>query len=186
MAAGGFFTQVHRVAGVGEAIRAVLLRLDPPSLAWLGQLEAPRLAHSLGECMGALDAGCEAGRPMRASEAELFEPALTYYTHGQLRASNMPQSSAVGRDMPLQGGSVKRVRLLIGKRTQLLCADDVPDADAAAAVTSTSTARAGEADGPEATPRHLCAEVAEPLGPLYAARTYFLGSGARAVAQLLG
>ena len=84
---GGFFTQTHDVVGVGEAVRALLLQLDGASLAWLGQAEAPRLTACLDECVEGLDAGCDAGRPFRASEAELFEPATVYHSHGQLRAA---------------------------------------------------------------------------------------------------
>ena len=40
---GGFFTQVHQVVCVGDAVRAELLQLDRASLDWLVTREAPRL-----------------------------------------------------------------------------------------------------------------------------------------------
>ena len=51
---------MHRVVCVGEACRALLLQLDGPSLAWLGNAEAPRLAAGLAECMGTVDASVDA------------------------------------------------------------------------------------------------------------------------------
>ena len=202
---GGFFTQSHDVVGVGESVRALLLQLDAPALAWLGQAEAPRLAACLDECVSAIDASCDAGRPFRASEAELFEPATVYHTHGQLRAAQIPRASAMvglgggGGEAaqlrhPVLGrggaggdaadaadaadGALRRVGVLVGARTGLLLSPP-PGAPPPAP----SNARVGDAGGAEATPRHLCAELAEAIGPLYFGRTYFLGSGARAPPQ---
>ena len=192
---GGFFTQQHAVSGVGEAVRALLLQLDVPSLAWLGLVESPRLASCLSECLGSIDLACEAGRPIRHSEAELFETVLAYHTHGQLRANNLPKASALPSNAPpdvpaahtaatASSGALRRVGCLIGKRTALLCsgagASGAATGAAATPPPEPSTARAGEAGGCEPAPRHMCAELCEPVGPLYAGRTYFLGSGARA------
>ena len=189
---GGFFTQTHTVSGVGEAVRALLLQLDAPSLAWLGFVESPRLAGCLSDCLGALDLSCDAGRPFRQSEAELFEPALAYHTHGQLRANDLPKASALPSNAPpdapaattpasASGHALRRVGCLIGKRSSLLCTGGAGGASAMATpLCEPSPARPGESGGPEAAPRHVCAELAEPMGPLYAGRTYFLGSGARA------
>ena len=191
---GGFFTQQHAVAGMGEAVRAVLLQLDVPNLEWLSFVEGPRLASCLSECLGSFDAVCEAGRPLRASEVELCEPALAYHAHGQLRATNLPVASALlasPPDLPAftskgapssgvassgPGGQLRPVGLLIGHHTSAL----LHAAKTANAGAKPSAARPGEPDGYEAAPRHMCLELAEPIGPLYAGRTYFLGSGARA------
>ena len=183
---GGFFTQVHKVSCVGEETRAVLLQLDPPSLEWLGANEAPRLAACLHECVGTVDASTDGGRPLRASEAELFEPALVYHSHGQLRANNMPNASALpGSTSSIAPHGVKRLGAYIGRRSALLCGASgglkaLPSAGPPGEATAAATARSGDPDGPEAQPRHLCAELTEPFGPLYAGRSYFLGSGARA------
>ena len=100
----------------------VLLQLDPPSLEWLGANEAPRLAACLHECVGTVDATTDGGRPLRASEAELFEPALVYHSHGQLRANNMPNASALpGNTSSIAPHGVKRLGAYIGRRSALLC-----------------------------------------------------------------
>lgn len=117
---GGFFTQLHVVLGVGEAVRALQLRLDRPGMAWLCDEEAPRLVGCLNECLGTIDSACEAARPLRASEAELFEPALTYATHGKLRAGQTPTDSAVIGGTRVTTGRLARVAALIGSRTSLL------------------------------------------------------------------
>lgn len=90
VSAGGFFTQLHRVTCVGEAVRAVVLQLDDASLNWITSHEAPRLSSCLAECIGTVDAACEGGRPLRSSEMELFEPALDYHTHGGAPESSPP------------------------------------------------------------------------------------------------
>ena len=176
---GGFFTQQHEVTSVAEALRALQLQLDAPALGWLRDVEAPRLAGCLADCLQSVDVACDGGRAVRLSEAELFEPALTYHAHGKLRERTIPSASAVVGEAPLAPAVcaapdvplVGRVSLLVGGRTALL--GDGPK-------TSCSAARAGEAGGPELLSRHLCCEVTEPLGPLYAGRSYFLSTGARA------
>ena len=119
---------------------------------------------------------------MRASESELFEAALTYYSHGELRARNLPLASAVPTGA---AAGVKRLGAYIGKRTALLSQADAagakPDAGGAGAATAAAMARAGEAEGPESSPRHVCAELSEPCGPMYVGRTYFLGGQANCV-----
>ena len=184
---GGFFTQVHAVRGVGEAVRALLVQLDAPSLAWLAHAEAPRLNGCLAACLATLDAACDAGRPLRTSEADLYEPALTYWAHGQLRAGNVPATSAIPSYTPSRAADAADaanavgggVALWLGARTGALAARGAVGGGGGGG-DGCSEARVGEPDGPEGAPRHLCAELAEPLGPIYAARTYFLGTGARA------
>lgn len=184
---GGFFTQQHEVLGVGEELRAIELQLDGACLGWLQDVEAPRLGHCLQDCLQAIDTSCDGGRPMRMSEAELYEPALTYHSHGKLRERTIPCASAIAGEVPrvpavppplggaaataaadADGARTGRVSLLIGGRTALLTA---------AAAQACSAARFGEPGGPELLARHLCAELQEAIGPLYAGRTYFLGTG---------
>ena len=124
---------------------------------------------------------------MRSSEADFFEAALLYHSHGGLRASSLPKASALADGAEASVAGVARLGAYIGSRSALLCgaagglrALPNTEAEALGAATTAATARAGEPDGPEAAPRHVCAELVEPCGPLYAGRTYFWGSGARA------
>ena len=120
---GGFFTQQHEVVCVGEGVRALLLRLDPPALRWLVDKEAGRLGGCLVECLGSIDEACDAGRQLKTAEADLYEPALLYDEYCRLRSAALPAVSALGLSgaaaEAARAPGVAGMRLLLGERTRV-------------------------------------------------------------------
>ena len=163
---GGFFTQRHRCVPCGRAIGAPLSLVDARALRWLVEAEAPRLRGSWDDCERQLDGACGA-KPLRHSEAALCEPLTTYADYGLLARRVKPGDDAP--PPPPADELVARTRLLLGARTAACVGEE-----------GSSAERPGAPGASEAQPRHLLLEAAEPHGPLYAGRTYFLGLGAAA------
>ena len=165
---GGFFTQRLRCVTCAAAMVAPLALVDARALHWLMLVEAPRLRGCWEECERGLDQACGA-RPLRSSESTLCEALLTYDEYGRLRPPKLGLLNQRTSRVPLE--PLARTRLLLGTRTGL-CEGGEPSA--------AETPGGGGQGAREASPRHLILEAAEPHGPLYAGRTYFLGLGAAA------
>ena len=66
---------------------------------------------------------------MRLSEAELFEPALTYHAHGKLRERTIPSASAVVGEAPIVSAVCAASDVpLVGRVSLLAAARDDFDA----------------------------------------------------------
>ena len=197
---GGFLTQRLRCVTCAAAVVAPLALVDARALHWLVRVEAPRLRGCWEECERGLDQACGA-RPLRASEGTLCEAPLTYADYGRLRPPKLGLLNPRTGRLPLE--PLARTRLLLGTRTALCeggepCSTISPPylahispisppylahispISAPGEPCSTEAPGGGGQGACEASPRHLILEAAEPHGPLYAGRVYFLGLGAAA------
>lgn len=163
----GFFTMNHKIADVGAEVRAVLLGLVDPraNVAWLHDRCVPEITRHMEEVLEQMDSATAADR-LEMVEADIGEPVTSYYEYALIRQRVNDAAVPVGR------GARWESRVRVGQRSDLLGEEvhgEAPDDD---------DGEVAVADcGPGSAPSHFVAAIAQPRGPLYAARTYFLQSG---------
>ena len=166
----GFFTMNHKVADVGTEARNLLLgRVDPrANIAWLHDHCIPEITRHVEEVCENLDHVNGAEDRLEMLEADIGEPVTSYYEYALIRDRMARSAAPVGR------GARWESCVRVGQRSDMVgeegAGDDGGDDD------EDEELEVGEC-GPGPSPAHLVVAVAQPRGPLYAARTYFLHGG---------
>lgn len=164
----GFFTMNHKIADVGTEVRSLLLGLVDPraNVAWLHDHCVPEITRHMEEVLEQLDNVTGGDDRLDMVEADVGEPVTSYYEYALIRERMKDATAPAGR------GTRWESRLRVGQRSDTIGEEvhgEEPDDD-------DGELAMGEC-GPGLAPSHFVAAVAQPRGPLYAARTYFLQSG---------
>ncbi|XP_072026919.1 dynein axonemal assembly factor 9-like [Amphiura filiformis] len=153
-AMGGFFTMVHQVLDLSEALTAVYDRIDAVVMETLVTEQLPLFERQWNAMISNVDIACKEKSFQKLSQATVAEPLKSYYNHGRVSS---PRFS--------QGSTMKTPFVLFGQQssTQKLQNDDQ--------VLIASS-------GVNATPaKHMVCQAISPRSPLACARTYFLSGG---------
>ena len=164
----GFFTMNHKIADMGPDVRALVLGLVDPraNVAWLHDHCVPEITRHIEEVLEALDNVTGADDRLDMYEADMGEPVTSYYEYALIRERSKDPKAPAGR------GARWESRLRIGQRSDML-GEEVDGVEPDDEDGELPAAECGPGDAPS----HFVVAVAQPRGPLYAARTYFLQTG---------